>query len=238
VSIEKLKIENHQELEDIITKEMSQIEKDLTMICNHIPINDKATLDVLCHDENGQLVIVQMNVDEDDTMLLHGIQSLDYVDKFKSFLKATYNKHKIDDKEKPRLIMVAPSFSDAVRRAVESMKGIRVDLYEFEYLKLGDHKGLRLQPIFASTSHIIPPTVHPQEEEKQPEKKREPKQAKKKEPMPEPEPEQIVEHKEEELKPTETPETQEQQPAIEKPTEQPQQFRPNREESKKKPRWF
>jgi hypothetical protein len=222
----------------MITKEMSQIEKDLTVICNHIPINDKATLDVLCHDENGQLVIVQMNVDEDDTMLLHGIQSLDYVDKFKSFLKATYNKHKIDDKEKPRLIMVAPSFSDAVRRAVESMKGIRVDLYEFEYLKLGDHKGLRLQSIFASTSHVIPPAIHPQEEEKQPEKKREPKQAKKKEPAPEPEPEHVEEHKEEELKPPEIPEPQEPQPPIEKPREQPQQFRPNREESKKKPRWF
>ena len=237
MSIEKLKIENHQELEDMLTKEMNQIEKDLTMICNHIPINDKATLDVLCHDENGQLVIVQMNVDEDDTMLLHGIQSLDYVDKFKSFLKATYNKHKIDDKEKPRLIMVAPSFSDAVRRAVESMKGIRVDLYEFEYLKLGDHKGLRLQSIFASTSHVIPPAVHPQEE-KQPEKKREPRQAKKKEPSPEPELEHVEEHKEEELKPPEIPEPQEPQPPIENPREQPQQFRPNREESKKKPRWF
>ncbi len=236
VSIEKLKIENHQELEDMITKEMGQIEKDLTMICNHIPINDKATLDVLCHDENGQLVIVQVNVDEDDTMLLHGIQSLDYVDKFKSFLKATYNKHKIDDKEKPRLIMVAPSFSDAVRRAVESMKGIRVDLYEFEYLKLGDHKGLRLQSIFASATHAVPPVVHPQEEEKQVEKKREPRTAKKKEPVPEPE--QVPEHKEEEIKPPEIPEPQEPSPPIERPTEQPSQFRPNREEAKKKPRWF
>ncbi len=235
MSIEKLKIENHQELEDMITKEMGQIEKDLTMICNHIPINDKATLDVLCHDENGQLVIVQLNVDEDDTMLLHGIQSLDYVDKFKSFLKATYNKHKIDDKEKPRLIMVAPSFSDAVRRAVESMKGIRVDLYEFEYLKLGDHKGLRLQPIFASATHTVPPVVHPQEEEKQVEKKREPRTAKKKEPVPEPA--QIPEHKEEEIKPPEIPEPESPTPPIEKPREQPS-FKSDREETKKKPRWF
>lgn len=238
MSIEKLKIENHQELEDIITKEMSQIEKDLTLICNHIPINDKATLDVLCHDENGQLVIVQMNVDEDDTMLLHGIQSLDYVDKFKSFLKATYNKHKIDDKEKPRLIMVAPSFSDAVRAAVESMKGIRVDLYEFEYLKLGDHKGLRLQSIFASVSHVVSTATAPREEERPPEKKREPKQTKKKEPIPEPEPEQIVEHTEEELKPPEITEPQEPQPPIETPKDEPEQFKPHREESKKKPRWF
>jgi len=175
----------------MITKEISQIEKNLTMICSSVPINDKATLDILCHDANGQLVIVQLSVNEDDVMLLHGIQSLDYVDKFKSFLKATYNKHKIDDAEQPRLILVAPSFSDALRHAVESMKGIHIDLYEWEYLKLGDHKGLRLQPIFTWG-----PAEKPQEkEEKQTEKKREPKPVKKKEPAPEHAPETKEEHK-------------------------------------------
>ncbi|MGQ9725873.1 MAG: endonuclease NucS domain-containing protein, partial [Candidatus Bathycorpusculaceae bacterium] len=180
MSIEKIRVESHQELEQMITNEINQIEKGLTVICSNVPINERAALDILCHDSNGQLVILQLGVNEDDTMLLHGIQSLDYVDKFKSFLKATYNKHKIDDKEKPRLILIAPSFSDAVRHAVESMKGIRVDLYEWEYLKLGDHKGLRLQPIFTWKP------IEKSEEEKPVEKKREVKPLKKKEHEPEP----------------------------------------------------
>ncbi|MEM3153540.1 MAG: endonuclease NucS [Candidatus Bathyarchaeia archaeon] len=176
MSIEKISVESRQELEQMIVNEINLVEKGLTVICSNVPINEKTTLDVLCHDSNGQLVILQLNVEEDDAMLLQGLQSFDYVDKFKSFLKATYNKHKIDDKEKPRLILIAPSFSDAVRRAVESMKGIRIDLYEWEYLKLGDHKGLRLQPIFTWKSADKP------KEEKPPEKKREPKPVKKKEP--------------------------------------------------------
>ncbi|MEM3565852.1 MAG: endonuclease NucS [Candidatus Bathyarchaeia archaeon] len=175
MSIEKISIESRQELEQMIVNEINMVEKGLTVICSNVPINDKTTLDVLCHDSNGQLVILQLNVEEDDAMLLQGLQSFDYVDKFKSFLKATYNKHKIDDKEKPRLILIAPSFSDAVRRAVESMKGIHIDLYEWEYLKLGDHKGLRLQPIFTWKP------VEKPKEEKLPEKKREPKPVKKKE---------------------------------------------------------
>jgi len=177
VSIEKLSIESHHELEQMIVNEINLVEKGLTVICSNVPVNDKTTLDVLCHDSNGQLVIIQLSVQEDDMTLLQGLQSLDYVDKFKSFLKATYNKHKIDDKEKPRLILIAPSFSDAVKRAVESMKGIRVDLYEWEYLKLGDHKGLRLQPIF-TWKHAEKPK---EKEEKPPEKKHEPKTPKKKE---------------------------------------------------------
>jgi hypothetical protein len=170
LTIEKIKLESHKELEEMLTTEITQIDKDLSVICNNVPVNDKATMDILCNDINGQLVILQLSVNEDDNMFLHGIQSIDYADKFKSFLKATYNKQKIDDKQKPRLILIAPSFSDAVRNAVEGMKGLRIDLYEWEYLKLGDQKGLRLQPIFS----IAPPA-----KEKSAEKKHEQKPVKK-----------------------------------------------------------
>ena len=198
MSIEKIKVESNQELEQMVTKEISQVSKDLTVICSNVAVNDKTTLDILCHDSNGQLVIVQLSVNEDDFMLLHGIQSLDYVNRFKAFLKATYNKHKIDDKEQPRLILIAPSFSDALRHAVESMKGIRIDLYEWEYLKLGDHKGLHLQPIFTWAPIEMP---REEKEEKPVEKKREPKPAKKREPTPEPAPEKKEEPKPEPPKP-------------------------------------
>ncbi|MEM2105231.1 MAG: hypothetical protein QXV21_02015 [Candidatus Bathyarchaeia archaeon] len=228
MSIEKLKVESHHELEQLITNEINKVEKNLTVICSNIPINDKATLDILCHDDNGQLVIVQISVEEDDTMFLHGIQSIDYVDKFKSFLKATYNKHKIDDKAKPRLILIAPHFSDALRLAVEGMKGIRVDLYEWEYLKLGDHKGLHLQPIFTWVQQEKPK----EKEEKPVEKKREPKPIKKKEPMPTPPtvekkeepksaPPPINEPPKEELPFPPPPEPKEEKPVKQEPTEQP-----------------
>ena len=177
LTIEKIKLESHKELEEMLTNEITQIDKDLSVICNNVPVNDKATMDILCNDANGQLVILQLSTSEDDNMFLHGIQSLDYADKFKSFLKATYNKQKIDDKQKPRLILIAPSFSDAVRNAVEGMKGLRIDLYEWEYLKLGDQKGLRLQSIFS-----LPPPM----KEKPAEKKHEQKPVKNKEPEPEP----------------------------------------------------
>ena len=226
MSIEKLKIESNQELEQIITNEINKIEKDLTVICSNVPINEKATLDILCHDNRGQLVIVQLSVDEDDIMLLHGIQSLDYVNKFKSFLKATYNKHKISDKEKPRLILIAPSFSDALRLAVEGMKGMQIDLYEWEYLKLGDHKGLRLQPIFTHK-----PEEKPKEKEEKPsEKKREAKPAKKKEAKPEPKP--LPEEKEEpkppEPKPPKEPPTLPPAKETKEPTEKKKEEPPKR----------
>jgi hypothetical protein len=150
MSIERIEIENKPELEKIIMTNLGHIEKGLTVICNDVPINEKTTLDILCHDDKGQLVIIQISVNEDDDMLLYGLQSLNYVNKFKSMLKMTYAKHKIDDKENPRLILIAPSFSETVYNAVKNMQGMRIDLYEWEYLKIGDQKGLRIQPIFTS----------------------------------------------------------------------------------------
>jgi hypothetical protein len=231
VSIEKIKIEGQEELQQLITKDLSIVEKDLTLICNNVPINDKTTLDVLCHDNNGQLVIVQMSIAEDDIMLLHGIQSMDYIDKFKSFLKATYNKHKIDDKEKARLILIAPSFSDALRSAVESMKGMRVDLYEWEYLKLGDHKGLRLQPIFASTP--TEKSFEEPKEEKSEDKKHGSKHPKKKESTSEPESKEVEPElpKPEESEPSKT---EEWQPPAEEPVKEEPTVEPEPEHTPKK----
>jgi hypothetical protein len=184
LAIEQIKLGNHRELEEMLTNEIGQIEDGLAVIANHVPINDKATLDILCRDDNGQLVVLQLSVSEDDAMFLHGIQSLDYVDKFKSFLKATYKEQKINDKEKPRLILIAPSFSDAIRSAAEGMKGMRMDLYEWEYLKLGDQKGLRLAPIFS----LAPPKA-----KKPAESKREQKPEMEQEPEPETEVPQVAE---------------------------------------------
>lgn len=192
VSIENISVESRKELGQMVTDEVEQIEKGLSVVCNQVPINDQTTLDILCHDSDGQLVVLQMAVEEDDNMLLQGIESLDYVERFKSFLKATYSKHKIDEKEKPRLILVAPSFSETLHHTVEYMQGIHINLYEWEYLKIGDHKGLRLQPLFASK-----PSKKTKEEKKtkkstkkkHQEKKKEKPEEKKEESKPEPKPE-------------------------------------------------
>lgn len=223
MSIEKISVESKQELEQMITKEKDQIEQGLTIVCSHVPVNDKTTLDVLCHDSNGQIVVLQLNVEEDDNMLLQGIQSLDYVGRFMSFLKATYSKHKIDDKAEPRLILVAPSFSETLRRAVEHMQGIRIDLYGWEYLRLGDHKGLRLQPIFS---------WKPSEKSKE---KREPKPAEKiSEPKPERKKEKPLEKKEEPKPQPEPPE--EEFPKFPLTPEKPEEEEPKPEKKKEPPK--
>ncbi len=46
----------------MIINEINLVEKGLTVICSDVPINEKTTLDILCHDSNGQLVIIQVSI--------------------------------------------------------------------------------------------------------------------------------------------------------------------------------
>jgi len=150
MSIEEISVKNERELEGIVVKEIESIERGLTIIGNQIPINSHTKLDVLCHDENGQLVIFKLSTSEDDMMLFEGLRALNNLNTVKHMLKFYYQNFKINDAEPPRLILLAPSFSKNLLTIANHISGIRIDLYEWEYLKFGDSRGLRIKPIFLS----------------------------------------------------------------------------------------
>jgi hypothetical protein len=63
-------------------------------------------------------------------------------------LRAAYGKAGIDENAPPRLILLAPSFSSNLRNVVENSNVIEVDLYEWDYLQIGDKQGLYAHPVF------------------------------------------------------------------------------------------
>jgi RecB family endonuclease NucS len=150
MSIETISVKNARELEQILVSDISAIEKGLTIIGSQIPINTSTKLDVLCHDEDGALVIFQLSTQEDDAMLFEALKALSYLDTVKHMMKFYYSNFKINDAETPRLILLAPSFSKNLLTIASHLTGLRIDLYEWEYLKFGDQKGLRIEPISLS----------------------------------------------------------------------------------------
>ena len=150
MSIEQISIANKRELEEMVVKDIESIEGGLTTIGNQIPINGHTKLDVLCHDENGQLVVFKLSPSEDDTMLFEGLGTLNQLNTVKHILKFHYQNFKINEKEPSRLVLIAPSFSKNLLTIAKHISGMRIDLYEWEYLKFGDKKGLRIKPISLS----------------------------------------------------------------------------------------
>jgi len=151
MSIESISVKSAKELEQILVNDISAVERGLTVIGSQIPINPTTKLDILCHDEDGTLVIFQLSTEEDDKMIFEGLQAISQVDMLKHMMKFYYNNFKINDAETPRLVLLAPSFSKNLLTITSHLAGLRIDLYEWEYLRFGDQKGLRIQPISLST---------------------------------------------------------------------------------------
>ena len=59
------------------------------MIGNEIPVDEKTKIGMLCHDKDGQLVIVEPTLEESENLVIQALKCADFVDKFKMMLAAT-----------------------------------------------------------------------------------------------------------------------------------------------------
>ena len=150
MTISRVAVKDENELQKIVVSDISVVERGLTVVCNNMPMDAKTNLDVLCHDEYGQLVILKASTKENDNMFFEGLKILTYVNNVKPLLKFSYKDFKISETKMPRLIFLAPSFSAQLVDVVGQMQGIQMDLYKWEYFEFNDTKALHLEPVWLS----------------------------------------------------------------------------------------
>ena len=149
-SIEEVTVKNKDSLEKIVVEEIWKIEGGLTVIGCEVPADDNKVVDILCHDNNGQLVLLMLSINEYDSILFEGLQTLNEVNRVRQMLKYFNKDKKINDKEPARLILVAPSFSNSLLTIANGISNVRISLYEWEYLQFGENKALRVTQISLS----------------------------------------------------------------------------------------
>ncbi|MCW4052283.1 MAG: hypothetical protein NWE78_03605 [Candidatus Bathyarchaeota archaeon] len=150
MAISRISIKDSSELRKIVIGDVSVVESGLTLVCEDMPIDSKTKIDLLCHDEGGQFVILKLSAKEDDNMFFAGLKILAHVNNIKSLLKFTYKDFKIDVDKSPRLIFVAPSFSPQLVDVVGQMQGIQTDLYTWEYFEFDGKRALHLETVWQS----------------------------------------------------------------------------------------
>ncbi len=186
MAISRITVKNEKELQKILVDDASVVEDGLTVICSDMPIDPQTNVDVLCHDEDGQLAIMKLSVKENDNMFFEGLKILAYVNNVKPMLKFSYKDFKISDTKTPRLIFLAPSFSTQLVDVVGQMQGIQMDLYTWEYFEFDDKKALHLEPVWLSETTKSKPRKAKSKKSEPKKPKEEPEEAK-------PEPEKATE---------------------------------------------
>lgn len=168
MAISRIQIKDENELRKIVVNDVSVVESGLTAICDNMPIDSKARIDVLCHDENGEFVILKLSAKEDDTIFFEGLKIMAHVNTVRPMLKFSYKDYKIDDSKPSRIVFLAPSFSPQLIDVVGQMQGIQMDLYTWEYFEFDGKRALHLEPVWLSEATKTKPRKTKREKPKTP----------------------------------------------------------------------
>lgn len=154
MAFEELKVRDETELENTVITHMDEVEPGLVYL-DHQRRTEGGRLDVLCVDQDGVFVVVELKNKEDDTMFMQALEYLDYVneniDRFATFyarrLKHEKKEIEIDKASPPRIVLIAPSFSDTLKKCAKYIdEDYAVSLKQFKILRI--KKTGELGPLF------------------------------------------------------------------------------------------
>ncbi len=136
---------SEKQLEEMVRKAPDLIEEGLRYI-DHQKRTERGPLDVLFADSGNALVVAELKIVEDDGMLVQGVDYYDYItSNIEGFARA-YKDKKVDPKQKPRLFLIAPSFSVSL---VNRCKWIDVPISLFTFQCIGfEDNPKEIIPIF------------------------------------------------------------------------------------------
>ena len=143
---------SEKQLEDLIRQTPDNIEPGLKYI-DHQRFTNRGPLDLLMVDSGNALVVAELKVVEEDSMLVQGIDYYDYISRNLEGFARIYKDYNIDPKQSIRLILIAPSFSISLISRCKWID-IPISLFTFKAIKL--ENGKEIIPVFAETT--IPST--------------------------------------------------------------------------------
>lgn len=140
------------QLEDLIRQNPDSIEEGLRFI-DHQRMTERGPLDVLMVDSGNALVLAELKITEDDTMLVQGIDYYDYISKNIEGIARVYKDFSIDPTQAVRLFLIAPSFSITMLNRCKWID-IPISLFSYKCITFEDSK--EIIPVF---SEITIPSV-------------------------------------------------------------------------------
>jgi len=145
-------LREREELEPLLVAAPEIIEEGLKVIQNQFPTNS-GPLDMLAVDAWGAAVVIELKDDIDDGQLNQGLRYYDWVRSNIAWISRTHRQ--IDAAKTPRLILIAPGFSEKLKIAAKYNS-----LNDDGVLLLKQYRGLLL-PNGQKTVFCMPVLVEP-----------------------------------------------------------------------------
>ena len=128
------------ELESILVANPDVIEQGLHIISHQHP-TDSGPLDILAVDSEGTLVVIELKNEASDSHLDQGLRYYDWCRQNIPWISRVHSgKNHVDPDTPPRLMLIAPAFTDTVKRIA---KYVDAELHLIEYHAFENEKGER-----------------------------------------------------------------------------------------------
>lgn len=138
--IKAISVREAEELEPMLIAYPDVIEAGLKVISHQHP-TDSGPLDILAVDEEGTIVVIELKNEAYEGHLDQGLRYYDWCRQNISWIATAFSKNfKINPESTPRLMLVAPSFTDTVKRIA---KYVEAELELVEYRAFQNEKGER-----------------------------------------------------------------------------------------------
>lgn len=149
---------SEKQLEDLIRQGANLIEEGVRYI-DHQRNTDRGPLDVLMVDSGNALIVAELKIIEDDSMLVQGIDYYDYISRNIEGISRVYKDFHIDPNQSVRLFLIAPSFSVSLLNRCKWID-IPISLFTYKCITFEDSK--EITAVFSEVN--IPSTPGPVEE--------------------------------------------------------------------------
>lgn len=140
IKVRPIDLKERDELEPLLVANPDVIEQGLQVL-SHQLMTDSGPLDILAVDSEGTLVIIELKNEASEGHLDQALRYYDWCRQNISWISKAYtNKNQIDPNAAPRLMLIAPSFTDTVKRI---SKYVEVELHLIQYTAFEDEKNER-----------------------------------------------------------------------------------------------
>jgi hypothetical protein len=112
------------------------VEEGLILLQHEYP-SGKGIVDFLCVDSGNRLVVIEVKLHEDENVLFQALRYFSDVDRDRFVIANLFSQHKIDPDQSPRIILIAESLSEDIRR-LSKLVVPEVELLEYSVVQLPD----------------------------------------------------------------------------------------------------
>lgn len=140
IKVKPIDLKEREDLEPLLVANPDVIEQGLQIV-SHQLMTDSGPMDILAVDSEGTLVVIELKNEASEGHLDQALRYYDWCRQNIPWISKAYtNKTQIDSNAPPRLMLIAHSFTDTIRRI---SKYVDVELHLIQYHAFENEKGER-----------------------------------------------------------------------------------------------